>query len=299
MPRDLSDVLHYFLPELDGEPDSSRDPARPFVRRSDPAAIPSIPPAPRRRASPPRRESNRLPLSILGVPLGERDVVHAAYTWNLAVETARLGGASAIVAPEIDRDTPLWPGAGRGPLDVEIVYSPAGDLASLRRAAAEVAEERGRTARRGGIVFARIPPAWLERAAPPTAATSLEGSPGVEWIRWLLLFSSTRRRDVEATFENVRRWVRERPGLEIGVTIQGVRQIAAARESFDELARSCDERLGVPLASYGLLVDDLEIYRAIATGRPIGESRPGIPAARALTDVARLLYEDARSRVLG
>ena len=76
-----------------------------------------------------------------------------------------------------------------------------------------------------------------------------------------------RRRDVEATFESVRRWVRERPGLEIGVTIHGVRQIAEAREAFDELARSCDERLGLPLASYGLLVDDLEVYRSIAAGR--------------------------------
>jgi MinD-like ATPase involved in chromosome partitioning or flagellar assembly len=134
-----------------------------------------------------------------------------------------------------------------------------------------------------------------EHAASPT----VEDIAGDDWIRWLLVFSSARRRDVEATFESVRRWVRERPGLEIGVTIHGVRQIAEAREAFDELARSCDERLGLPLASYGLLVDDLEVYRSIAAGRPIGESQPTVPAARALTDVARLLYEDARSRVLG
>lgn len=303
MPRDLSDVLHYFLPELDGDFEGPPDPARPFLRRGD-ATTPS--PA-RRRGLPPRRDSGRFPLSILGIPIGERDVVNAAYTWNLALETARLGGSSAIVAPEIDRDSPLWPGSGPGHLDVGIVYSAATDLVGLRRAAAEVAEQRGRTARRGGIVFTRIPPAWLaepaltektERTAH-AAAPTVEEIAGDDWIRWLLVFSSARRRDVEATFESVRRWVRERPGLEIGVTIHGVRQIAEAREAFDELARSCDERLGLPLASYGLLVDDLEVYRSIAAGRPIGESQPTFPAARALTDVARLLYEDARSRVLG
>lgn len=302
MPRDLSDVLHYFLPELDGGSDSAPDPARPFVRRSDPASASP----PRRRSPPPRRESSRCPLPILGVPIGERDVVHATYTWNLALETVRLGGSSAIVAPEIDRDSPLWPGPGAGNLDVEIVYSAASDLAGLRRAAAEVAEQRGRTARSGGIVFARIPPAWLTEPAataagraPRPVSMRPEPTDADDWIRWLLVFSSARPRDVESTFESVRRWVRERPGLEVGVTIHGVRQIAEARDAFDELARRCDERLGLPLASYGLLVHDLEVYRAIAAGRPIGESRPMVPAARALTDVARLLYEDARSRVLG
>ncbi|MBY0399611.1 hypothetical protein K2X89_04905, partial [Myxococcota bacterium] len=72
-----------------------------------------------------------------------------------------------------------------------------------------------------------------------------------------------------------------------------------ARESFDELARRCRERLGVGLSSYGLLTDELDVYRAIAAGRPIGDSHPHSPAARALRDVARLIYEDARSRVLG
>ena len=101
------------------------------------------------------------------------------------------------------------------------------------------------------------------------------------------------------TFERVRRWVHERPGVEVGVTIHGVNQIDEARRAFDDLARACEERLGLSLASYGLLVDDLDLYRAIAAGRPIGRENPNAPAARALTDVARLLYEDARSRLLG
>ena len=243
----------------------------------------------------PRRDASRLPLSILGVPIGDRDVVHAAFTWSLACETARLGGACAIVVPETDRDSPLWPGAGPGGPEVEIAYRPVRDLAALRSAASDIADERGRTARRGGIVFTRIPPAWLAESATDGGSAGGED----DWIRWLLVFSSARRRDVEATFESVRRWIRARPGLEIGVTIDGVRQIAEAREAFDELARGCEQRLGLALASYGLLVDDLEVYRAISAGRPIGAARPEAPVARALGDVARLLYEDARSRVLG
>ena len=226
-------------------------------------------------------------------------MVHAAYTWNLAAETARLGGSSAILTPDVDRAAPLWPASGSDRLDIEIVHSPARNLAELRKAAAELAAERGKTARRGGVVFARIPPAWLAADAADATHANQDGGGAVDWIRWLLVFTSARRRDVEMTFERVRRWVHERPGIEVGVTIHGVNRIDEARHAFDDLARACEERLGLSLASYGLLVDDLDIYRAIAAGRPIGSENPNAPAARALTDVARLLYEDARSRVLG
>ncbi len=292
MPRDLSDVLHYFLPELDGAGSAPPEGARSFNRRTEATTLTP----PRRRTPPPRRETSRLPLSILGVPLGERDVVHAAYTWNLAVETTRLGGSSAIITPDLDLAAPLWPSIGQGPRELEIVHCAARSLAELRQAASELAEERGKAARRGGIVFARIPPAWL---ADADAKSEADPAPAEDWIRWLLVFTSARRRDVEATFERVSRWIRQRPGLEVGVTIHGVHQIAEARAAFDEIARTCDERHGVSLASYGLLVDDLDVYRSIAAGQPIGVAHPHAPAARALTDVARLLYEDARSRVLG
>jgi len=288
VPRDLSDVLHYFLPELDGAPDALADSARTISRRVQPAPVAP----PRRRMPPASLETSPLPLSILGVPLGERDLVHAAYTWNLAVETARLGGSSSILTPDVDLAAPLWPASGSGSVDVEIIHSPARDLAELRRAAANLADERGKTARRGGVVFARIPPAWLDAADGACA-------PMADCLRWLLLFTSARRRELDWTFERIRRWAHERPGLEIGVTIHGVHRIEEASHAFDALARSCNERLGLALASYGLLVDDLDVYRSIAAARPIGRANPDAPASRALTDVARLIYEDARSRVLG
>ncbi|MEZ4280105.1 MAG: hypothetical protein R3F21_10885 [Myxococcota bacterium] len=296
MPRDLSDVLHFFLPELGGDLESSPAFDRPFVRRRE-----TTPGAAARRSAPARPvETSRLPLSVLGVPIGERDVVHAAYTWNLAREIIRLGGSSTIVTPRADRDSPLWSTHDpAGLADVEVVYSAAEGLTGLRRHAERVARERGRTAG-GGIVFARIPPAWLTEPSPEDEKPDGFGrTPSDDPIRWLLTFTSSRPREVDSLFERIQSWVRGRPGLEIGVTVHGVHQIEAAREAFDGLARSCDERLGLPLASYGLLVDDLDLYRAIAAGRPMHAPERETPAARALTDVARLLYEDARSRVLG
>ncbi|MEZ4332856.1 MAG: hypothetical protein R3F35_13930 [Myxococcota bacterium] len=293
MPRDLSDVLHFFLPELESPPEPRDTSTRRFPH-AGPAATPSAPStteSPREALldRPTTAAAARRPLSILGVPLGERDLVHAALTWNLAVETARQGGAVAIVVPESDRDSALWSAHAPGPHTPEILFCPARHAADLYAAAGERAETLRRSTRRGGIVFVRLPPEWLE--ASPAAATDA--------MRWILLFTSPRREDGSATFERVRRLVEQRPGLEIGVTVRGVARIEEARDAFDELARRCHERLGLALASYGLLTDDLDVYRAIAAGRAIGSTHPRSPAARALVDVARLLYEDARSRLLG
>lgn len=304
MPRDLSDVLHYFLPELERTPDAGSGVGSGSGRlggariaRTTGSAGTSVAAGADRAANARRRVTRPgeapapappPPLSVLCVPIGERDLVHAAFTWSLAVETARQGGSVALVAPEEDRYTPLWSGPRAGTSEPDLVYCRAEALADLRQTAADLAVERSRSARQGGIVFTRIPPRWLD-----------EGGDRRDAIRWILMFSSPRREDATATFERIERMVKDRPGLEIGITIHGVRRIAEARDAFDELARRCEERLGLALASYGLLTDDLDIYRAIAAGRSIGETHPDSPAARALADVARLIYEDARSRVLG
>jgi hypothetical protein len=57
--------------------------------------------------------------------------------------------------------------------------------------------------------------------------------------------------------------------------------------------------LGRSPQSYGLLADDLHVYRAIAARRPIGLEHPQSRAARALGDVARMLWSDAQKMSLG
>ena len=284
MPRDLADVLHYFLPELEqgrGEtvdreaipsPDASRRPDR---STTEPA------PTNRRASAPP-------PLPILGVPIGAHDVVRAALAWNLAIETTRLGASTVMLAPDSDCRSPLWPEAGIGPLGSELVYCPARDLPGLYAAAADLAAARAEKARQGGIVFLRIPPEWLDDERTP-----------IESARWMLLMSSSNRRDLEAALDRAARLQSSHPRIELGLTVHGAQSIAEARSAFEWLARRMQERLGLDLISYGLLVDDLHVYRAIAAQRPIGLAHPQAPATRALMDVARLLYEDARSRVLG
>lgn len=277
MPRDLADVLHYFLPELEESPEEAA---------SDPAPAP-VPQEPAETASP-RRDTAHPPLPVLGVPIGDRDVVRAALAWNLAVETARLGASTVLLAPESDRGSPLWPEAGIGPLGCELLFCPAKDLASLYAAANEVSSRHAARARRGGIVFVRIPPEWLDTDDAPT-----------DPVRWMLMLSATRPRDLDDTAALARALCERHAALELGVTLHGVDSIAEAREAYDVLARRSELASARPLISYGLLVDDLHVYRAIAAQRAIGLAHPQSPAARALSDVARLLYEDARSRVLG
>ena len=284
MPRDLADVLHYFLPELDAP---ERE-AEPGVAARPTETPPVEETAPRAQEATPGAEATPPALPILGLPLGDRDVVRSAFAWNLAIETSRLGATAILLAPDADRSRPLWPELGLASLGCELAFCPAKGLKDLYETASSLARVRGATAQRGGLVFVRIPPSWLDEAdaLPDT-------------LRWALLMSSPRAQDLEDTLALAHRLVARQPSIEIGVTIHGVSTIDEARLAFESLNLRARTERAQDLISYGLLVDDLHVYRAIAAQRPIGLAHPQAPATRALTDVARLVYEDARSRVLG
>ncbi|MFP8875171.1 MAG: hypothetical protein VCB42_11755, partial [Myxococcota bacterium] len=91
--------------------------------------------------------------------------MRAAFAWNLVVEVARLGGLAVLVSPSHDTEASLWPDHGLGPLGAEVVLAEAEDLGALERAVLDVAETRAAEAEEGGIVFARVPPLWLRKAA--------------------------------------------------------------------------------------------------------------------------------------
>lgn len=294
LPRDLADVLHYFLP------DSPLEPAPASTSASAPPSVSLSPPD----------------LPILGVPIGDQEIVPAALLWNLAVETARLGGAAIVLAPALDRGSPLWPEPGDGPLGAELHVCDARSLHELHRSAAELAHRRApATRRRGGLVFVRIPIQWLEAASategfqrPPDgrmttrthdATDEVQSEAEAQPFRWLLLLSSARPGDLREAHGLAQTLLESSPKLELGVTIHGVQSVEEARQAFDRLNERIEGSLGRSLFSYGLLVDDLDVYRAIAAQKPIGLAHPQAPATRALMDVARLLYEDARSRALG
>jgi hypothetical protein len=275
LPRDLSDVLHYFLPELEAGDESAASPpsaAKPPLDASD--------------AQPGEHQPQALSSwPILALPVGERDVVRASLTWNLAVEIARRGASACVLAPSTEGDSPLWPSAGVGPLGTELHLHPAKTLEDLYTAARDLARRSADHGRGDGLVFVCIPPGWLER-----------GEPIAQPFDWLLLLTSSRQRDLQEAYALIRRLLDSNPEIEIGVTIHGVQSIREAREAFERLASACEHRLGLSPTSFGLLVDDLHVYRAIAAQRPIGLEHPQAPATRALMDVARLLHEAIGSR---
>ena len=259
MPRDLGEVAHFFLPD-GGEAGETGASSAPMPRRDRPAALP-----------------------ILALPIGGRDVVRAAFAWNLTVEIARLGASATLLAPFDSDLAALWPETGAGPVGAEIVQTKARDLAELARDALDVAVARAAETDDPGIVVVRVPPDWLY--AEPG---------GYHLLRWLLLLSTDDPRDLAETYALAKRLYGLEKSARVGVTIHGVRRVADARRAFERLVRVATRNLGRAPRSYGLLVDDLHVYRAIVSRRPIGLEHPQSPAARALRDVAQLILEDAR-----
>lgn len=257
MPRDLADVLHYLIPE-------------------------AVPPS--AAATPVRRPAAR---PLLALPIGDRDAVRAALAWNLAVEMVRLGAAANLVAPATDRDGGLWPAEDARPLGSEIDWVPARSLAELHAAAQRIAcRAPSPGAPSAGVVLVRVPPRWIPAA---------QG--GTELLGWTLLLCAPDPRELLESYGLAKLVAGRVPRPRLGVTIHGVHRRGEAGQAFARLAEVASRRLGLSLASYGLLVDDLQVYRAVVAQRPIGLVHPQGPAARSLRDVARLLLSDAGAPV--
>jgi hypothetical protein len=285
LPRKLEDVIGYFLPEAgapslvtQADPQPGADPQP----RNHPHSEWSAYPNPRTRVDRPAA------LPIIALPIGDRDVVHAAFAWNLAVEFARFGVNATLLAPADRAAASLWPPSGRGPIGAELELVCATNLRELNRAALDVAVSRAADAKNGGVILTRVPPAWLNGMADGRAL-----------LRWVLLFAATEANDLRATYGLTKRLLRASPTSRIGITIHGARRIEDAERAFSRIADTTKRHLGHSVVSYGLLMDDLLIYRAIVAHRSIGLEHPQSRAARALRDVARLLLEDSQDHALG
>jgi hypothetical protein len=271
VPRNLEEVLDYFLPTPGNTAGvASSSSARPSRRR----ATPSLPTARRRPAA----------LPIIALPIGDRDVLRAAFAWNLAVEIARLGGHATLLSPAESDSASLWPPPGRGPIGAELALVQAANLTELNRVALDVAVARAADSADGGVVLARVPMSWMNQMTDGRAL-----------LRWILLFTSPESKDLQEPYALTKQLARSGFQKRIGITIHGARQIDEAKSAFNKLASAALKHLQEPCVSYGMLVDDLHIYRTIGSQRPIGLEHPQSRAARALRDVARLLLEDARN----
>ncbi len=274
MPRNISDVLDHLLPEAER--------SKPVEPESANASAAS------QATGSPRTTASASRLLILGLPISHSDVVRAAFAWNLVVEVARLGGHAVLVSPSHDTEASLWPDHGLGPLGAEVVLAEAEDLGALERAVLDVAETRAAEAEEAGIVFARVPPLWLRKAAD-----------GPKLLQHSLLFTSTEPRDLLETYGIAKLLLGSHIGGRIGVTVHGVQRLEEASEAFLHLSEVAERRLGRSLESYGALVDDLHVYRAIVARRPIGLAHPQSAAAHSLRDVAEILLRTAKEEMRG
>jgi MinD-like ATPase involved in chromosome partitioning or flagellar assembly len=137
----------------------------------------------------------------------------------------------------------------------------------------------------------RLPPTWIVRSATSSVATSL--------LDWTLILSSPEPRDLMDSYALAKRVFALRPRARIGVAIHGVRDAKEAARAFGRLADVVERRLERQLVSYGSLIDDLQIYRAIVAKRPIGLAYPQSAAAKALADLATRLLRDAPAAAHG
>ena len=248
--RDLGDVLHYFIPEVEVDPPSPP----PSLATGD--------------------------LSVVAVPLGPRDLLRATFVWNLAVEMASQGAQPTVITPS-RMTPPVWPEPGRAAMGAELVPVLADDLGDLSRAALDVAVTRTAGDPQPAPVVVCIPPAWLRKAAD-----------GAAILRRVLLFTSPDPTELIEAYALAKHLWAAAPRAVVGTTIYGVPRVEVAARTFERLAETARRHLGCDLTSYGLLVDELQIYRAIVERRPVVVSHPQSRAARSLRDVARLLLDD-------
>jgi hypothetical protein len=221
-------------------------------------------------------------LPILTIPIALDDLLLAAITYNLGVALARSGLRVSILVPSERAGAAAWPDALPQPLGLELIASGVRDLEALGRSALDIAIAGVADARDGGIVIACAPPEMLFDAERPVRAL----------LRSLLLLAAPSGPSLRVCYAIAKRAAALAPDLSVGLTLHGVQSLAQAERAWDRIARVALETLGLRLRSFGVLAHDLEIYRAVAAGRPIALEKPQAPASRALSEVAELIRSD-------
>jgi hypothetical protein len=296
VPRDLADVLHYFMPELTAEedrPEAFASSPQQAGYTSTPTSTPTSPPTPSaHRSQSQARELQTSALPLAALPISDHEIVRASLISSLAVEIAALGGDVTILTPATPNavnlfptdlfSDRLFPDQISETTRTRVRMTQAEDLASLHRDAVELAEACQADKNQAGVVLVRIPPLWLRGADHAS-----------ELLEWMLLFTSPDQRNLENTYALAAMVLKENPTAEIGITVHGAKDRRDAEMAFGRLARNVEQQLGSNLASYGLLVEDLDIYRALVGGTTVGRAYPGSLSAQTLRAAAKLVFERA------
>jgi len=212
-------------------------------------------------------------LALLAEP---DDALAVGVAWNLAHELARLGLNVAWVTSLADEELlpqAVTPGLLR-------LLSRADGLADLWLAAAEASAKLA-AAQAPSLVLLRVPPGWIQ---PSESAERLLG-----WTLQLVGPDSLARERALRLAERVRHC---QPAACLGVALHDVRSVHEAESAFTALDRAFSRHSDASLTSYGLLLDEAEVYRSLLARRPLLRMHPETRAASALGDMARLLRAD-------
>ncbi len=215
------------------------------------------------------------PPRVVAVALERGDLLRAAVLWNLAVETARAGAACEALVPV---GTMTEAPGDAAPLGVGLIAAAPEPGETL----ADVARQRAAAAPRAGSEQRRVAMVGVQAADAGGLCASVD-------LALLVCGCDAASR---SRAESVGRHLLRSGAPPPGIVIHGAHTLDEARRAFEAVACPLEHVAGEAIPSYGLLVDDLALYRSVVERRPVGLARPQSPAALALADVAALVAAD-------
>lgn len=201
---------------------------------------------------------------VVALPLEPDETLRAGFVAELAARLAEGGAGVAVCGPR--ELLALLPSPAPG---VTVEPEPVGT---------------GRSGLRGepgpGAPGWRLELVRADREPPPSSPA------------WSLLFATPDPEDLALARRRVGAILRRAPGARVGVTLHGVRDLAEAEPTFLRLAAAVEADGAERLLSYGAILDELEVLRALVAGRGARGLAPGSRARRSFEGVAALLTED-------
>jgi hypothetical protein len=215
---------------------------------------------------------------VVAAPCRREDSGRSALLWRLALEMRSLGRAAALVAPAPEAEGSGWRDLELEGLEPGFVPLGHGRLDRLARRVLETREQLAGDTQ--PLVLVQVP-------------TDLPWPQGIgDLLGHCWLVASTGDRDRAEFLSLCERVLAVVPKARVGVTVRGADSLSAARAAFESLAELFEARFDRALLSYGLVLDEHELYPTVARRRAPGGARPGTRATRTLRDAAALLRGD-------
>ena len=227
-------------------------------------------------AAPPSTQaaSKRNPLVI--IPIEADDPVRSAISWNLAFELARTGKPWQLIIPDVGASHSHWPLGRSQPPSVPNQKIDAHTWEELEQHCAANPSATG-----GASNLAALPPDWIRAANARFQEDDL-----------LLLFATPDTRNLMEQFALAKSAATQAHRPQLGLCIYAAKSRHEAELAFHRFHSATQKHLEISTQSYGMLFEEVQIYRAIVEQQPVGLSHPHSLASKALRNVAALIASD-------